>query len=134
MGTDTGSLSGLTRPIAKDSFRNRMIERLIWTAVSVILLKFGIVVTDGFVVESQKAAVAGVAAVAATEEKFEVLSAFSAYVVDRLERDQSLEPLIIHCLADHPDGTRTHPPPDSPAQARLDELAKRGGYEGPNGP
>lgn len=140
MGTDTGSLSGLTKPIAKDSFRNRMIERLIWTAVSVILLKFGVVLSNGFVIEAGKAEAAEVIAVAATEEKYEALSAFSAYVVDRLARDQGLEPLIIHCLAEHPTGARhppaedpdqAFPPAEAPAQARLDELAKSGGYEAP---
>ncbi len=94
MGTGMWKIPDLSKPIAKDSFLNRMIERVIWTMLSVFLLRYGYVVTDGFVQEAERASVK-------TIQLDAERSAFGAYIETRLKADKALEPALIQCLAEH---------------------------------
>jgi hypothetical protein len=89
------------KPIAKDTWKSRLIERIVWTLMCALLAKYGLVVTDGFVKANETAVVETVRADIATEEKYQALNSFGAYIAGRLKREKELEPIIIRCLASH---------------------------------
>lgn len=102
--------------IAKDTWKSRLIERVVWTLLSAVLLRYGIVATNGFVTANDEKAVAEIRVEKVTEQRDVAVGAFGRYIADRLERDAALEPVLIECMAAH---TRS-----------LDDLARDRGYQG----
>ena len=96
-------MTPLSKAVAKDTWKTRLIERVVWTFVCLVLARFGYVVTDGFVQASERAD-------ATTAQLDNERTAFGSYIAQRLKTDRALEPLIIHCLAEHADGqSHGHP-------------------------
>jgi len=57
-----------------------------------------------------------------TKEAQVDLDRFGAYIIDRMQRDEALEAVLLHCLDDF--GS----PAAQPDEATLDDVAALGGY------